>query len=179
MRLTWMVLLFLFSCGEALAVENAGEWVGRPAPAVKLPNQDGNEIDLASYHGKWVALYFYPKDGSPGCTEEARRFVEFESRLKAKRIEVVGVSVDDSTSHRRFADQLKIHFNLLADTDGEVAREFGVLKGLGPVKFAARETFLIDPDGTIVYQYSQVNSKDHAAQVLRDVERLSKENGKR
>lgn len=173
MRLPGIALLCCVLCGAAFG----GDWVGKSAPEVKLPNQDGNQVDLASYRGKWVALYFYPKDGTPGCTEEARRFVEFSDRLRAKKIEIVGVSVDDSTSHRRFADQLKIHFNLLADTDGDVAREFGVLKGLGPVKYAARETFLVDPEGTIVYHYAQVNSREHAAQVLRDVERLSREAG--
>lgn len=148
------------------------EWVGAPSPAVRLHNQHDQIVDLAGYRGKWIALYFYPKDGTPGCTEEAKRFVEFHSRLQAKGVEIVGISLDDVASHKKFADELGIRFNLLADTDGAVAKQFGVLRGFGPLKFAGRETFLIDPGGTIVYHYPEVNSHEHAAQVLRDVERL-------
>ncbi len=150
----------------------AGEWVGVAAPAVKLLNQAGNSFDLAALRGQWVALYFYPKDNTPGCTEEAKQFRDHFASLQAKNIAVVGVSVDDVESHRAFAEKLKIPFTLLADTDGAVAKQFGVLHGFGPVKFAGRETFLIDPEGTIVYHYAEVNSREHATQVLVDVEKL-------
>lgn len=153
----------------------AGDWVGAPAPAVSLPNQAGQLVDLAALRGQWVVLYFYPKNNTPGCTEEARQFRDYYPKLQAKNIAVVGVSVDDVKSHQGFAEKLQLPFTLLADTDGAAARAFGVLKGFGPVKFAARETFLIDPAGVIVYHYAAVNARDHAAQVLVDVERLQQQ----
>jgi len=155
-----------------VAAQAAGEWVGAPAPAVKLPDQTGKTVDLASFRGQWVALYFYPKNDTPGCTEEAKQFRDHHAALKAKNVAVVGVSVDDVDSHREFAAKHKLPFTLLADTDGRVAKAFGVLNGFGPVKFAGRETFLIDPEGTIVYHYPDVNSRQHAAQVLADVQKL-------
>lgn len=154
------------------AAAQGGEWVGASAPAVKLPDQDGKTVDLASYRGQWVALYFYPKNNTPGCTEEAKQFRDHHAALKEKNVAVIGVSIDDVKSHREFAQKLKLPFTLLADTDGAVAKAFGVLHGFGPVKYAGRETFLIDPGGTIVYHYPDVNSREHAAQVLRDVSGL-------
>lgn len=166
-----LVLALLLAFGGAAF---AGEWVGAPSPAVKLPDQDGKLVDLAAFRGQWVALYFYPKDSTPGCTEEAKQFRDHFPQLKAKNIAVIGVSVDDVASHRDFATKLKIPFTLLSDVDGKVSKAFGVLHGFGPVKFAGRETFLIDPAGTIVYHYPEVNSREHAAQVLADVEKLQK-----
>ncbi|MFZ5724311.1 MAG: peroxiredoxin [Pseudomonadota bacterium] len=167
MRRFAAVLLALLS---AAAV--AGEWVGTPAPAVKLPDQSGRTVDLASFRGQWVALYFYPKNGTPGCTEEAKQFRDHYAKLKEKGVTVVGVSMDDVASHREFADKHKLPFTLLADTEGAASQAFGVLHGFGPLKYAGRETFLIDPDGTIVYHYPEVDSRQHAAQVLQDVGQL-------
>lgn len=169
MRALWLALLL----ATGLSAAQAAEWVGSAAPAISLPDQTGKQRELSSLRGKWVALYFYPKNNTPGCTEEARQFSAHYPQLKANNVEVVGVSVDDVDSHREFAKKLGLPFILLADTAGAVAKQFGVLKGLGPVKFAARETFLIDPEGTIVYHYGEVDSREHAAQVLRDVQRLS------
>lgn len=150
----------------------AGQWVGRPAPAVVLPDQSGKVVDLATLRGQWVAFYFYPRNDTPGCTEEAKQFRDHHAALKAAGVTVVGASVDDVESHKAFAQKLGLPFTLLADTDGRVAKAFGVLHGFGPVKFAGRETFLIDPQGTIVLHYPEVDSRTHAAQVLRDVARL-------
>lgn len=152
----------------------AAQWVGAPAPTVRLPDQQGREFDLASLRGQWVALYFYPKNNTPGCTEEARQFRDHHAALKAKNVAVVGVSIDDVESHRAFARELGLPFTLLADTDGAAAKAFGVLRGFGPVKYAGRETFLIDPEGTIVYHYPDVQSRTHAAQVLGDVAKLQR-----
>lgn len=168
---------FLFAmvlAGAAFAAQ-AAEWVGTTAPAVKLPDQTGKVVDLATFRGQWLALYFYPKNNTPGCTEEAKQFRDYFARLKAQNVAVVGISVDDVESHRDFAKKLELPFTLLADTEGKVAKAFGVLHGFGPVKFAGRETFLIDPEGTIVYHYPEVNSREHAGQVLADVLRLAKE----
>lgn len=159
------------------AAAQAGEWVGTSAPPVQLPDQHGKTVDLASYRGQWVALYFYPKNNTPGCTEEAKQFRDHHAALKEKDVAVIGISVDDVESHREFARKLKLPFTLLADTEGAVSKAFGVLHGFGPVKYAGRETFLIDPEGTIVYHYPDVNSRTHAAQVLRDVVELQQATG--
>jgi peroxiredoxin Q/BCP len=164
-----LLTLALLVSGTAIA---AGQWVGSVAPAVKLKDQHGKDFDLASLRGRWVALYFYPKDDTPGCSEEARQFVMAYGQLQAQNVEVVGISTDSVESHRDFATRLGIMFPLLADTEGSAARAFNVLRGFGPLKFAARETFLIDPEGTIVYHYPDVNTQEHAAQVLADVQRL-------
>lgn len=168
MRCLSGVVAGAFLAGSAAA----GDWVGTPAPAVQLHNQNDEVVDLAQFRGHWLAIYFYPKDGTPGCTEEAKRFVEMYDRLKAKDVDIVGISLDDVESHHKFAERLHVRFNLLADREGLVAKQFGVLHGVGPVKFAGRETFLVDPDGVIVYHYPEVNSREHATQVLHDVERL-------
>lgn len=168
MRLLPVLLLVCLPVIVAAEVK----WVGTPLPALVLPDQDGRPFDLGAMRGNWIALYFYPKNNTPGCTEEARQFRDHHDRLQAKGVIVVGVSLDDVASHREFAKKLGLPFTLLADTDGVAARAFGVLKGVGPLKYARRETFLIDPEGTVVYHYPEVNSREHAAQVLRDVTRL-------
>lgn len=173
MRMRPLILFVMLVLVSASAL--AGDWVGMPAPAVTLTNQHGKTVDLATLHGQWVALYFYPKNNTPGCTEEAKQFRDHFAKLKERNIAVVGISVDDVESHRDFAKKLELPFTLLADTDGAVAEKFGVLRGFGPVKFAGRETFLIDPQGTIVYHYAEVNSREHAAQVLAGVEKLQKQ----
>lgn len=172
-RFAVRVAALLCAAFVALAA-HAGDWVGAPAPAVVLPDQNGKTVDLASFRGQWVAFYFYPKNDTPGCTEEAKQFRDHHAQLKAANVAVIGVSVDDVDSHRAFARKLGLPFTLLADTDGKVAKAFGVLHGLGPIKYAGRETFLIDPEGTIVYHYPDVDSRTHAAQVLRDVAKLQR-----
>lgn len=164
-----LLLLFLLPC-PALA---AGQWVGTPAPTLRLPDQDGRPRALAEFRGQWVALYFYPKDDTPGCTREALRFRERWAELRRANIMVVGVSVDDVASHKAFASRLQLPYPLLADTRHDLAKAMGVLRGFGPVSYASRETFLIDPQGTIVYHYPDVDTERHAGQVLTDVGRLS------
>jgi peroxiredoxin Q/BCP len=151
----------------------AGEWVGTPAPTLKLPDQNGTLRSLQDYKGHWVALYFYPKDNSPGCTTEAKKFTERWADFKKADVMVLGVSVDDVASHKAFAEELKLPFPILADEKHALTKAMGVLRGFGPVSFASRQTFLIDPQGTVVYHYPDVNTGTHAAQVLADVARLS------
>lgn len=171
-RLMQLVLLSigLLATGLTLA---AGEWVGQDAPAFHLQDQNSQWHELKDYHGQWVALYFYPKDGTPGCTEEAKKFRDRFPDFQKQKIVVLGVSLDDVASHKAFSDQLGLPFAILADTDRSLARQFNVLKGFGPLVYAKRETFLIDPEGTIVYHYPSVDTVTHADQVLKDVARLS------
>lgn len=154
------------------------EWVGQVAPSFSLPDQHGKARALSEYKGRWVALYFYPKNDTPGCTEEAKAFRDLYPTLKQNNIDVVGVSLDDVASHKAFAKKLDLPFTLLADSDQKLARHFNVLRGFGPITHAKRETFLIDPNGNVVYHYKSVNAAEHAKQVLGDVKRLSHESNK-
>lgn len=173
MRLLIRMLLVLMTLMPFTA-QAAGKWVGTAAPLIKLPDQDNKLRSLADYKGRWVALYFYPKDETPGCTEEAKQFRDRWPQLQKAGIDVIGVSIDSVASHKVFANLLKLPFPLLSDEKRELARSMGVLRGFGPVAFASRETFLIDPQGTIVYHYPSVNTSRHAQEVLDDVIRLKK-----
>lgn len=156
-----------------LAALAAGQWVGTPAPTLQLPDQDGKLRSVTDYKGHWVALYFYPKDKTPGCTEEAKKFRDRWAEFQKADIIVLGVSVDDVASHKSFATMLGLQYPLLADEKQELAKAMGVLRGFGPLHYASRQTFLIDPEGVIVYHYPEVDTGHHAEQVLQDVARLS------
>lgn len=156
-----------------LAALAEGQWVGKPAPTLKLPDQDGKLRSVADFKGHWVALYFYPRDRTPGCTEEAKKFRDRWAEFRKADVMVLGVSIDDVASHKDFATRLGLPYPLLADEKRELARAMGVLRGFGPLHYAHRETFLIDPEGTIVYHYPAVDTGRHAEQVLQDVARLS------
>lgn len=165
-----IILALLALSPPALA---AGDWVGTPAPTLRLPDQDGRLRSLAEFRGQWVALYFYPRDNTPGCTREALRFRDRWQALRKANVMVVGVSVDDVASHKAFATRLNLPYPLLADEGRELTRAMGVLRGFGPLTFARRETFLVDPEGTVVYHYPSVDTSRHADQVLADVARLT------
>lgn len=150
-----------------------GEWVGKTAPDFRLQDQNKKWHTLKEYQGKWLVLYFYPLDDSPGCTEEARQFRDLYPTYQKRNITVLGVSLNDVDSHKSFADKLGLPFPLLADSKHDLARAFKVLRGFGMLSMARRETFLIDPQGVIVYHYASVNTQSHAAQVLKDIEALS------
>jgi thioredoxin-dependent peroxiredoxin len=145
---------------------------GDPAPAFALTDQSGKPHALADYRGKWLILYFYPKDDTPGCTTEACNFRDDISRITALGANVVGVSLDDSKSHARFAEKFKLPFPLLADTGGEVARSYGSLTSLGPIKFAKRHSFIIRPDGRIAKIYRDVNPDTHSRDIQKDLKAL-------
>jgi peroxiredoxin Q/BCP len=170
MKLSGRILLLL---SLVLSPVVMADWVGMKAPAFSLPDQSGKVRTLAEFKGKWVVLYFYPKDGTPGCTVEARRFRDQFADFRKAGIVVLGVSLDSVESHKRFADELKLPFALLSDSNRELSAKLEVLGGFGPMSYAKRETFLIDPDGEIVTQYKSVNTDQHAAQVLADVARLN------
>jgi peroxiredoxin Q/BCP len=170
MKLSGRILLLL---SLVLSPVVMADWVGMKAPAFSLPDQSGKVRTLAEFKGKWVVLYFYPKDGTPGCTVEARRFRDQFADFRKAGIVVLGVSLDSVESHKRFADELKLPFALLSDSNRELSAKLEVLGGFGPMSYAKRETFLIDPDGEIVTRYKSVNTDQHAAQVLADVARLN------
>jgi len=152
--------------------------VGEPAPGFELPDSEMEMVSLGSFLGsKNVVLYFYPKDDTPGCTMEAIAFSELEDAFNALRTAVVGVSMDDCMSHGSFRDKHGLTVQLLADTDGEICRSYGVLhekdvdgrKKLGVL----RSTFIIDRAGVLRHALYGVNPKGHAADVLNLVKGLS------
>jgi len=162
-------LLALLGLSTAQAVELA---VGAPAPPFELRDQSGQAHRLADYHGRWVLLYFYPKDDTPGCTTEACNFRDDLPKLRALGVQILGVSIDDTASHARFADKFHLPFPLLADTDGAVARSYGSLTAFGPIRFAKRHTFVIDPDGRIARVYRDVKPSTHSREILEDMKTL-------
>ena len=144
--------------------------VGKPAPSLKLENQDGVLVDLSKLAGKWVVVYFYPKDSTPGCTTEACDFRDNFARLGSKGAVVLGISKDSAKSHVKFREKQNLPFDLLVDADGAACEAWGVWRmkkfmgreGMGIV----RSTFLVDPTGRIARIWSPVSVKGHVQEVL-------------
>ena len=145
---------------------------GAPAPAFSLADQAGKTRTLAEFRGKWVVLYFYPKDDTPGCTEEACNFRDDIFTLSQLGAQVIGVSLDDSASHAQFAKKYSLPFPLLADPSGTVTASYGALPRGS--RYARRYTFLIDPAGRVAKVYTSVETSRHSAEVIEDLKRLSK-----
>jgi peroxiredoxin Q/BCP len=147
--------------------------VGKAAPAFKLQDQAGKWHSLADYKGKWVALYFYPKDDTPGCTTQACGFRDNIFAFNKEGAVIVGISVDAVASHKEFAEKHSLPFTLLADSDKAVTRSYGVLKTyMGVMEMARRDTFIIDPQGRIAKHYESVDPEGHAQVVLADIKAL-------
>jgi peroxiredoxin Q/BCP len=140
--------------------------VGQAAPTFTLPSQDGSPISLDSYRGKWVVLYFYPKDMTTGCTIEAHKFQDALPQFEAKNAVILGVSVDSADSHKQFCTKDGLTFHLLADTDHKVVSAYGSLGGFAGIVMANRNTFLIDPQGKIAKVWVKVNPQTAASDVL-------------
>ena len=146
---------------------------GDQAPAFVLPDQDGEKVDLASYRGRKVVIYFYPKDDTPGCTKEACQFNDELSAFEGQGIDVVGISADDADSHRRFRGKYGLQFKLLSDADHQVADSYGaygerVFYGK-PVTGILRSPFLVDEEGRIQQAWYDVKPDGHPAAILEEV----------
>ena len=141
--------------------------VGATAPGFTLPSQLDKPVSLAKFKGKWVVLYFYPKDMTAGCTLEAHNFQRDEKQYKALHAVVMGVSLDTVDSHKQFCTKETLSFKLLADPNGKVIDEYGVpISEDAGQRYAARQTFLISPDGKIAKVWPDVNPQAHSAEVL-------------
>ena len=144
---------------------------GDKAPEFSAKNQDGETVKLKDLKGSRVVLYFYPKDDTPGCTKEACSFRDADDVYEKKGIKVLGVSVDDEASHRKFIDKYKLPFDLLADTDKKIVEKYGVWgeKSMYGRKYMGthRKTFLIDEKGKIVKIFDKVKVAEHADEVLK------------
>ncbi len=150
--------------------------VGQMAPGFTLPSQEGTPVSLYQFRGQWVVLYFYPKDQTPGCTLEARHFQSDLSQYAAAHAVVLGISVDSVKSHQSFCAKDGLHFTLLADQEKKVAADYGSLNNYMGFKIAKRNTFLINPEGTIVKEWIGVNPNHHSAEVLAALQELQKKN---
>ena len=174
----WIILIVVIVVLAALyvaRVARSGDLpvVGDPAPNFQLRDQDGQQHSLQDFSGKWLVLYFYPKDDTPGCTEEACAFRDDFQQLEEMDAAVVGVSVDSSESHAEFATKYHLPFPLLADSGGEVAARYGALLDLSVVKFARRFTFLIDPQGRLNKMYLSVETSRHSQEIIDDLKQLT------
>jgi peroxiredoxin Q/BCP len=169
------VVVVLIVLVPRLLSRSAMPSVGSNAPDFSLPSQEGSPVSLKDYRGKWVVLYFYPKDLTTGCTREAHNFEVDQPKYAAHNAVVLGVSVDSVDSHKKFCAKEGLNFKLLADTEHKVTDSYGSLTNLVLVKIAARHTFLIDPSGIIVKTYTSVDPLKHSAEVLAELDALQKQ----
>ncbi len=146
------------------------------APNFNLADQNGQNHNLAEYAGKWLVLYFYPRDDTPGCTREACIFRDSSSEFEKAGVEIVGISKDTAKSHAKFANKFKLNFTILADPEHEVIDKYGSWKekSMFGRKYMGtnRDTYLINPQGEIVKKYTGVNPLTHSKEVLKDLETL-------
>ena len=151
--------------------------VGSMAPDFTLNSQENTPVSLHDFKGKWVVLYFYPKDQTPGCTIEAHGFTRDQDQYTKKNAVILGVSVDSVDSHKEFCAKDGINFKLLSDTSTDVVSKYGSLNQMNGTTRAARNTFLIDPKGKIVKVYVKVNPTPHSEEVLAALDEMQKGGG--
>lgn len=172
MKTTLLLVLALVLWGIAAYAAEVPK-AGQIAPAFSLPDQNGKTHTLAGYAGQWVVLYFYPKDDTPGCTREACSFRDDLRQLEKLGAQVIGISVDDTDSHAKFAQKYHLPFPLLADDNGKVADSYGALTNLGLLKIAKRYTFLVGPDGKLAKVYLSVDTSRHSQEIIDDLKQLT------
>jgi thioredoxin-dependent peroxiredoxin len=143
-----------------------GPAVGSPAPDFSLTTNEGKPASLKDYHGQWVVLYFYPKDFTGGCTLEAHNFQRDLAKYEAAHAVVLGVSVDTAESHKSFCTKEGLHFKLLSDPKGTVSAQYGSTMDFKGETYAARNTFIVDPEGKIVKEFISVQPATHSEEVL-------------
>lgn len=176
-RISLVVLLtvvVLYVGARVFAASDPIPQVGQMAPTFTLPSQEGTDVSLNHYRGKWVVLYFYPKDMTSGCTIEAHNFQNDMSKFEALNAVVLGVSVQSVKSHQEFCAKDGLHFKLLADTDHKVVQEYGSLGNYMGMKLAKRNTFLIDPEGKVAKEWIGVDPNQASTEVLDAIHSLQK-----
>jgi peroxiredoxin Q/BCP len=172
MKICVIAMVAVLCALPALADTPPSPAVGAAAPAFELQDQKGAWHTLDEYKGKWLVLYFYPKDGTPGCTKQVCAFRDEITKVRAAGAEVVGVSVDDVKSHEEFAKEHKVPFTLLSDHEKTAAKAYGVLASRLGFEYARRDTFVIDPQGRIAKHYQDVDPEKNVNQVLADLDGL-------
>ncbi len=172
-RASWIALVIAVAvlCVVGARVHAAGNAshleAGAAAPNFSLQSQEEKPVSVSEYKGKWVVLYFYPKDMTSGCTIEAHNFQRDLPKYDALNAVILGVSLDTVESHKTFCTKDSLTFKLLADPDHKVIDAYGVhISGVGPIKFANRDTYLISPSGKVAKVWTGVNPSTHSAEVL-------------
>jgi len=155
---------------EAEAIAGEKVEVGKPAPAFKLPIQDESMVSNADLKGKWVVLYFYPKDDTPGCTIQACDFTDGVKAFENLNAKVIGCSPDSPESHRKFIKKHDLKIDLLSDQKRKMMRTYGAING----KRVQRSTVVINPEGVVAYHWPKVSAKGHADEVKKKLEELQK-----
>jgi peroxiredoxin Q/BCP len=150
--------------------------INSKAPEFYLPDAGGNTISLDHFKGKWLVIFFYPKDDTPGCTREACNFRDDYSIIKSLGAHVIGISLDKKTSHQKFKEKYQLPFMLLSDAQGAVAKKYGALFEFMFIKFAKRHSFIINPQGLIRKEYRSINSSTHSIQIIDDIKALQLSN---
>ena len=166
-------IVAVLACNRASAV-NELPAVGSAAPVFSLNSNEGTPVSLNDFKGKWVVLYFYPKDMTPGCTIQAKNFQRDLAKYEAANAVILGVSVDTAESHKEFCAKEGLSFKLLSDTDAKVSTEYGSIMEYQGNKLSARNTFIIDPNGKIAKVFPKVNVKVHSEEVLAALAELKK-----
>jgi thioredoxin-dependent peroxiredoxin len=179
-RLIFVVLAIalIVVLGAGYRVARAGDKtpaVGTAAPDFTLNSQENKPVSLHDYKGKWVVLYFYPKDFTSGCTVEAHNFQRDQAQYDAKNAVIIGVSMQDADSHQKFCTKEGLSFKLLADTDSHVSTTYDSVMNFGVTKLSARHTFLIDPSGVVQKVYTDVKPEKHSEEVLAALSELQKD----
>jgi thioredoxin-dependent peroxiredoxin len=167
-----LAILLVASLSAGAADQAQPPATGAQAPAFSLPSQEGSQVSLDQYKGKWVVLYFYPKDFTSGCTIEAHNFQRDIDKYTQKNAVILGVSVDNVDSHKGFCTKEGLNFKLLADPEHKVVQEYGSIMDYNGMTLAARNTFLIDPSGVIRKVYLKVSPQGHSDEVLADLQQL-------
>ena len=166
-------IVAVLACNQVSAV-NELPAVGATAPAFNLTTNEGKQVSLGDFKGKWVVLYFYPKDFTSGCTLEARNFQRDLAKYDAANAVILGVSVDTADSHKDFCAKEGLNFKLLSDSEAKVSEQYGSIMEYNGAKLSARNTFIIDPQGKIAKVYTSVKLAEHSEQVLKDLAELKK-----
>jgi len=164
-----ILVVVLFAVGFGVRAMRAGDKapaVGTPAPDFTLNSQEGKPVSLHDFKGKWVVLYFYPKDFTSGCTVEAHNFQRDLAQYEAKKAVIVGVSMQDENSHQQFCTKEGLSFKLLADTKSDVSSQYDSVMNMGVAKLSARHTFLINPQGKVEKVWLDVKPPNHSEEVL-------------
>jgi thioredoxin-dependent peroxiredoxin len=178
MNKTFLLAVFILLSALSMAMgateTQTQPTTGTAAPDFKLISGDGNQVSLKDYRGKWIVLYFYPKDFTSGCTMEAHNFQRDLTKYEQAGAVVLGVSVDTAQSHKEFCAKEGLNFKLLADPDAKVSTEYGSVMDYKGSKLAARNTFIINPKGEITKVYTGVKPSEHSEQVLKDLTELKK-----
>ncbi|HEX2268935.1 MAG TPA: peroxiredoxin [Pyrinomonadaceae bacterium] len=165
-------MVAILACSPVGAV-NTLPAVGSVAPDFKLTNNEGKQVSLSDFKGKWVVLYFYPKDFTSGCTIEAKNFQRDLAKYEAANAVILGVSMDNAESHKEFCAKEGLSFKLLADTDAKTSTDYGSVMEYNGAKYSARNTFIIDPNGKIAKVFEKVKVQAHSEEVLAALAELS------